>query len=441
MSSTSSSSSFLPPPPLPSRAVSAVRSAARRAALGLLPLPRRTAREVERSLGHSSPSSPPSSAAAFSTTFPLAAVRRFPPPPPRPRGGGDGGGADARRTPPPSPSPTSSSQRRRPLLRLPHWSLVVPSGWALPVWRALVASKSGGVGRGGSGGKNGGGRGRGGKKAKKTGGKKGGRAAGPPLLRGKGVAVAGQREWRWASSICANNPCLSPFYPHDWAEAEVAKGVRREEEASAEREDARRPPGKKKNNTKKTAKAGGEARALFPPSFAVARTWQQVREALRAPEGQGDGEPREQFVPAALWPERRGTLAADSRVFLRRSSSPCLSSSSASSPSPSPLSLGEFLGAVTTAPPRGCPPGVAPAAGLLRARALWGARFAAGTKEEEKEDERGEEGQGGKEEEEKKRRAKSKRPSESSVRVVVVLPDGREVVARAAPSGVAASLW
>ena len=45
------------------------------------------------------------------------------------------------------------------------------------------------------------------------------------------------------------------------------------------------------------------------------------------------------------------------------------------------------------------------------------------------------------EEKKKKKKRKSKRPHESSVRVIVVLPDGREVSARAAPSGVAASLW
>ena len=281
-----------------------------------------------------------------------------------------------------------------------------------------MASKSGGVGGGsGSGSRSGsGGSGRGGK-------------AKPHLLllRGEGVAVAGQREWRWASSICPNNPCLSPFYPQDWAEGEAAEGARREEEARAEREDARRPPGKKK---KKIARSIAEAqqRSLFPPSFAVARTWQQVREALRGEE-EGGGKSQD-FVPAALWPERRGTLAAGSRVFLLRSSS--------STPSPSSYSTrGELLGAVTTAPPRGCPPGVAAAAGLLRARALWRARFAGGggTKKKEKEEDET------MEEKKKKKKRKSKRPHESSVRVIVVLPDGREVSARAAPSGVAASLW
>jgi len=303
------------------------------------------------------------------------------------------------------------------------------------VWRALIASKSGGVGGGGgsgSGGASAAGKKKSGSGAKKT----------APLLRGKGVAVAGQREWRWASSLCSHNPCLSPFYPNDWPEGEAGKGARSEEEASAEREDAKRPPGKKRRERLKSR--GGETRPpLLPASFTVARTWPQVREALQGepPGEEGGGEdPRASlgatFVPAALWPERRGTLAAGSRVFLPRAPP-----SSSASPSSSPSRMGDYLGAVSTSPPRGCPPGVAYAAGVLRARALWGARFAGETKKEKKDEttKEGEEKQN-KERDTKKKKKKGV-PSEASIRVVVVLPDGREVVARATPSGVAASLW
>ena len=423
-------SSSPPPLPLPTRAVSAVRSAARRAALGLLPLPRRTAREVERWCHSSS-----SSGGRFSTTFPIAAVRRFPPPP-RPR------------------NSSSSPAAAHPPLRLPHWSIVVPAGWALPVWRALVECKRGGAGVGGSGS----GSGRGSRGGGKAGKRRGGSARAPRRpLRGNGVAVAGQREWRWASSIFwnASNPCMSPFYPDDWAEGEVAKEARREEEAGAAREDAKRPPGRRKRAAAGRRGAKGEA-GDDPRSspFRVARTWQQVREALLRGRGErGEAAASEEagdFVPAALWPERRGTLAAGSRVFLLRPCPPSVSSSSSSSPPPPPPPLppssspsspsspsssrGECLGFITSTPPRGCPPGVAASAGLLRARGLWGARFGK-EREEERREER-------KKKESKRERKKKKGPSSSaSVRVVVVLPDGREVVARAAPSDVAASFW
>ena len=388
---SSSSSSSRPLPPLPTRTVSAVRRAARRAALGLLPLSRRTAREVEKGLA-SSPSS-------FATTFPLLAVRRFPPPPPRPRNGDSSSSS----SPPSSSSSSPSTRQRQQPPRLPHWSIIVPEGgWALLVWRALVASKSGGVGGGG------------GIEAEKSKKKK----SKSKTLRGKGVAVAGQREWRWASSICSNSPCLSPFFPDDWPEGGAASKVREEEEASAVAEDAKRPPGKKK-----IAKPKGEgALPLLPSSFSVARTWQQVQVALTPTAAAAEEEGA--FVPAALWPERRGTLSPGSRVFLRPRSS-------------SSVSRGAFIGMITTAPPRGCPPGVATAAGVLRARALWRERF--GVKEKEKKEEK---------EEKKKEKKKTKKrknnatsSSEASVRVFVVLPDGREVIARAAPSGVAASLW
>ena len=280
------------PPPLTEAAVSATR-AAQRAALAGLP-------------GAAPPQPPPSHPSSPSSpTTPALLVRRAPA----------------------SGLPSGDAFRcdgGRGARALPTWSLIVPAGWVLPVWGALLPARPTSSSA---------------------------RPASPP----RRCRPAGQAEWAAAAAVQG-----TPWFPHDWPDTEAGRAAAAGEVEADEEADRRRPPGRRQVGGGgrpvrwgRWADLPGGGPAPTPPTAAppawptslfVARTPDDLRAARAAGAGAA-------WHPACLVPVRvaasgPGTPLPGDAVWIG----------------------GALAGFITTACPRG---GQAGSGGLALAGRLW----------------------------------------------------------------------